>query len=53
MCAVLSWFYLVVVAAGTFALACLVFALIVVTLYESQAAPVWANEEKEEVDQAA
>jgi hypothetical protein len=48
---VLSWFYLVV-AAGTFALACLVFALIVVTLYESQATP-WANEEKEEVDQAA
>ena len=47
MCAVLSWFYLAVVAAGSFALACLVFALIVMTLYERQAAPVnWANEEK-------
>jgi hypothetical protein len=47
-----SWFYLLVVAAGTFALACLVFALIVVTLNESHAEPVWANEE-EELDQAA
>ena len=42
------------VAAGTFALACLVIALIVVTVFESHPTPVWANEEeKEEVDEAA
>jgi len=47
-----SWFYLVVVAAGTFALACLVFALIVVVLNrerllrQSEAAPVMEKEEE-------
>jgi hypothetical protein len=41
-----------VVAAGTFVLACLVFGLIVVTLFESHDAPGWANEE-EKLDEAA
>jgi hypothetical protein len=43
-----SWLYLVVVAAGTFALACFVFALIVVSLYESKSAPVVEKAEEEE-----
>jgi hypothetical protein len=43
-----SWLYLVVVAAGTFALACFVFGLIVVSLYESKAAPVVEKAEEED-----